>query len=86
MSIEQQMADRITRILHFPMTTYIAKQLRDQGFTSNDIDAYSSRVGWEQIYHALRSMENANLAFPLSTSGQTPVTPENLPDIGLGNL
>lgn len=77
-----QMVDHITRILHFPLTTYIAKQLRDQGITSDDVNPYSSRVGLNEVYNALRSMENANLAFPLSTSGQASVAPDDLPDVG----
>ena len=76
-----QMVERITRILHFPLTTYIAKQLRDHGITSEDVNPYSSQVGLNEIYNALRSMENANLAFPISTSGQASVSPDHLPDV-----
>lgn len=76
-----QMVDRITRILHFPLTTYIAKQLRDQGITSEDVNHYSSQVGLNEVYNALRSMENAHLAFPLPTTNVGSVAPEDLPDI-----
>ena len=77
-----QMVDRITCILHFPLTTYIAKQLRDQGITSEDVNPYSSQMGLNEVYNALRSMENANLAFPVPTcSGQASVSPDDLPDV-----
>ena len=76
-----QMVDRITRILNFPLTTYMAKLLRDHGITSEDVNPYSSQVGLNEIYNALRSMESANLAFPLSTTNAQSVTPEDLPDI-----
>lgn len=81
-----EMVDRITRILHFPLATYIAKQLRDQGITSDDVNPYSSQVGLNEIYNALRSMENANLAFPHALSNVGSVTPDDLPDIQCNGL
>lgn len=81
-----EMVDRITRILHFPLATYIAKQLRDQGITSVDVHPYSSRMGLIEIYNALRDMEIGNLALPLGTSGQTSVAPDDLPDVQCNGL
>jgi len=77
--LTSKMMDRITRILDFPLATYIAKELRDQGITAKDVYPHLDKGNWNEIYNALDDMEKRNLAHPRSLSYA--IKPDDLPNI-----